>query len=914
MRIRKVLALRGPNVWARFAVLEAWVDLADLKDSPSDRLPGFNDRLMEWLPTMIEHRCSEGTRGGFFERLRRGTYLAHILEHVTLELQGLARSDVGFGRARETSEEGVYRVAIEFEDESLARECLATGLRLCLAAVHGTLFQISAEVERLRRLAEQTLLGPSTKAIADAATARGIPVRRLNSGSLLLLGHGARQRRILAAETDRTGAIAESIAQDKQLTRELLGYVGIPTPTGRVVEDALDAWQAALELGLPIVVKPQFGSQGRGVTTDVRSRDQVLAAYDAARREDRAVIVESFALGDDYRLLIVGGSLVAAARREPPFVLGDGTHTVAELVTAENRDPRRSDDHANVWSKIPLDQITLATLQEQGLEPTSVPMPGRRVTVRRNANLSTGGTATDVTDRVHPEVAQRAIEAARVVGLDVAGVDVVARDIGRPLEDQQGVVLEVNAAPGLRMHVRPSAGAPRPVGEAIVRSLFPPGVSGRIPLAAVTGTNGKTTTARLIAHFLRQVQNGVALTCTDGIYIDDRRIAQGDCSGPKSAKAVLLNPAVQAAVLETARGGILREGLGFDQCQVGVVTNVSGADHLGLGGIDTAEKMAVVKRTVVEAVAVDGYSVLNVGDPLVAGMASFSPGKVIYFGRNPEHGVLTDHRASGGRVVTLQDGQITLCQDDRYWPVVALDSVPLTRRGQVTFMVDNVLAAVAAAWGLALGPAQIADGLASFAPDAAHLPGRFNVHQVNGATVIVDYGHNPSALAALISAATNFPHARRVAVYSVAGDRRDEDMVLQGQILGEAFDHVVLYEDQYTRGRPTGEIMALLGRGLAQGARVRKIENVQGALFAVKQVLDQALAGDLIVVQADVIEETLAFLDTYMKDHPPRAGMRRVDVPQPAISTGVATGAGSITTLEITQPAEPWLATLASHP
>jgi cyanophycin synthetase len=872
MEFRKILTLRGPNIWANFPVLEAWVDLGGLKDSPSDELPGFNERLMAWLPTMIEHRCSVGTRGGFFERLRRGTYQAHILEHVTLELQSLAGTEVGFGRARETSEDGVYKVAIEYHEEEFARACLHTARALLHAAVHDLPFDVPAEVRSLRELLHKERLGPSTAAIVRAAVARGIPVRRLNSESLVMLGHGARQRRILAAETDRTGAIAESIAQDKDLTRSLLQQVGVPVPEGRPVVDADDAWAAAREIGAPVVVKPRFGSQGRGVATNLSTCEQVKIAYASVREDWSQIVVERYVTGADYRILVVGGRVVAASRRDPAQVVGDGRHTVAQLVEIVNRDPRRGDDHATVLSKLVLDSIALKVLEEQGYTPESVPPAGHRVLIRRNANLSTGGTATDVTDRVHPEVAARSVEAARIVGLDIAGVDVIAQDIGRPLEEQGGVIVEVNAAPGLRMHLEPSSGTPRPVGEAIVSLLYPEGETGRVPVVAVTGVNGKTTTTRLIAEMIRQEGKTVGMTCTDGIRVGDRWIDHDDCSGPKSARAVLLNPRVEAAVLETARGGILREGLGFDRCDVAVVTNIGEGDHLGMGEIHTLEKLAQLKRTIVDVVAPNGWAVLNAADPLVAEMAPKCPGSVVFFARDGQHPVLEAHRARGGRGVFVRHEALVWAQGEEETILIPLSRVPLTHHGRVEFQVENVLAAVAAAWSLGLDPGTIVAVLEVFTSDIRHTPGRFNVLQHGEATIVLDYGHNSSALLALADALAQLPHRRRLTVFSAAGDRRDQDIIRQGEIIGDHFDFLVLYEDACRRGRPDGEVIGLLRRGLQDGRRISGIVETRGELVAVEAALGRLRPGDLLYIQPDQVELCLNFVQNYLATHPPVIG------------------------------------------
>jgi cyanophycin synthetase len=824
----------------------------------SNKIPGFNDRLIRQL-ARLHHLPNAKFADSLIPLLQNGMSLAHVLQHLVLRLQCVAGSEVRFGLVQTSPPPGLTRVIIEFEEDDLAQRCLQTSRDLCLAAIHDLPFDLAGQINALRDLAHEIRLGPSTGAIVRAARQRDIPVRRLNSESLVQLGYGARQRRILTAETDRTSAIAEAIAQDKQLTRALLAAAGVPVPEGRTVANAEDAWEAAEEIGPPVVVKPQFGNHGRGVATNLATREQVIQAYDAARVESSHIVVERFAPGSDYRLLVVGGKLAAAALREPAQVVGDGHSTIRQLVEEVNRDPRRSDGHATVLSYIQLDVVGLAVLAEQGYAPESVPSVGTRVLIRRNGNLSTGGTATDVTDRVHPEVAARSIEAARVVGLDIAGVDVVATDIGRPLEEQGGAIVEVNAGPGLRMHLDPSAGKPRPVGEAIVAVLFPDGQNGRIPLIAVTGVNVKTTTTRLIAHLLRQPGRVVGMTCTDGTYLDGRRIEARDCSGPRSARAVLLNPRVHAAVLETARGGILREGLGFDRCNVAVVTNIGSGDHLNLRGIETLEDLARVKRTVVEAVAPTGTAVLNANDPLTEAMAQHCPGAVVYFAQDGTHPILAGHRQKGGRAVFVRAGSIILAEGAKEEGLATLASIPLTHHGRVAFQVENVLAAAGAVWSLGLPLPDIRAGLASFARDWRQVPGRFNVLCAGEATIIVDYAHNPSALAALVDALAHFPHQRRALVFAGC-NRRDEDLVRMGAIVGNGFDRVILYADRGNRDRTDGELNALLRRGLAAGSRIGEISEADSELGAIEMALKTHRPGELLVCGVETIEEALAFI------------------------------------------------------
>jgi cyanophycin synthetase len=693
--------------------------------------------------------------------------------------------------------------------------------------------------------------------------ARGIPIRRLTDGSMVQFGWGAKQRRIQAAETDTTSAIAESIAQDKDLTKSLLHAAGVPVPMGRPAKSLDEAWAIAHEIGLPVVVKPQDGNQGKGVSVNITAREAFDKAYATAVRYG-TVLVEKFLPGHDYRLLVVGDKLVAAARREPPLVVGDGKHTVRQLVDLVNADPRRGEGHATSLTKIRFDDIAIGRLHAQDLEPESVPAKGRRVILRNNANLSTGGTATDVTDEVHPEVKARVIAAAQMVGVDICGVDVVCESLSRPLEDQNGGIVELNAAPGLRMHISPSFGKGRDVGNAVIDLMFPDGDNGRIPVIAVTGTNGKTTTVRLAAHLLKAQGLRVGMTNTDGVYVNGRQTDSGDCSGPRSARNVLMHPDVDAAVFETARGGLLREGLAFDRCQVAVVTNLGAGDHLGLNYITTLEDLSVLKRVIVLNVDPRGMAVLNANDPAVVAMARHCPGDVTFFALDANHPVLATHRAQGRRVVYVEDGAI-VAQKGRQVFRIPLSQVPLTRQGQIGFQTENVLAAVGAAWAVDVHWDAMAQGLATFISDIQGVPGRFNLFDYQGATLIADYGHNPDAIQALVQAVENMPANKRVVVISGAGDRRDQDIRDQTQILGKAFDEVLLFQDACQRGREDGEVIGLLREGLQGALRTTHVQDIQGEFNAIDIALSRLSPGDLCLILIDQVEEALAYITEKVK-------------------------------------------------
>lgn len=851
MHITRLRALRGPNLWSRHTCMEALVSCTG-EHCSLENMPGFAERLRALFPGIRPLRPT--TRNGPLA-------MADALELAALGLQASAGCPVTFSSTIPTVETGIYQVVVEYTEEAVGRLAFELAEQLCRAAAEGGSFDLPGALHQLRELDEDIRLGPSTGAIVEAAVARGIPFRRLTDGSLVQLGWGSKQRRIQAAETDRTSAVAESIAQDKELTKQLLHAAGVPVPRGRTVYDADEAWAAALEVGLPVVVKPRDGNQGKGVTVNIVTRNHMDIAFRAAYEISREVMVERFIPGADYRFLVVGDRVVAAARREPPQVIGDGVRTVRELVDEVNADPRRGDGHATSLTKMRIDDIALARLAVQNHTPDTVPALGERVVLRNNANLSTGGSATDVTDDVHPELAARAIEAARTIGLDIAGVDIVCKTVLKPLEEQGGGIVEVNAAPGLRMHLAPSFGKGRAVGEAIMSTMFAPGDDARIPLVAVSGTNGKTTTVRLIAHMMAQTGLRVGMTTTDGVFVGNECIDTGDCSGPKSARNVLAHPDVDGAVLETARGGVLREGLGFDRCHVAVVTNIGSGDHLGLAYINTVEDLAVVKRVIVQNVAPKGMAVLNAADPVVAAMAEHCPGSITFFAKDRTHPVIATHRARGRRVIYVDDGALVAAEGSSAVRI-PLSQVPLTRGGALGFQVENAMAALGAGWALGIDWASIRSALASFVSDASTAPGRFNLFDYRGATLIADYGHNPDAISALVQAVDALPSKRRCVVISGAGDRRDEDIRKQTEILGSAFDSVVLYQDQCQRGREDGEVIALLRQGLEGASRVRDVVDINGEFVAIDHALSKLQPGDLCLLLIDQVDEALAHIAT----------------------------------------------------
>jgi cyanophycin synthetase len=872
LRIVETRVYRGPNYWSYDPAIKLIVDLGVLEAFPSNTIHGFVDGLLDLLPAVGQHSCGTGRAGGFEARLRDGTWLGHVAEHIALQLQRDAGTEVGRGKTRGTGEPGRYHVVYSFAEESVG---LAAG-RLAVRIVNHLVepdpaFDYVAEFENLVLLAERAAFGPSTQALLDEAALRDIPSIRLNEQSLVQLGHGIHQKRIRATMTSQTSSLGVDIASDKKLTNKLLAGTGVPVPRSQVVRNAEEAAAAAARIGFPVAMKPLDGNHGRGVMLNLGDADAVRAGYAVARRESRhgGVVVETFLTGNDYRCLVIGGVLRAVAQRVPAHVVGDGEHALTSLVELTNADPRRGIGHEKVLTRIQVDEEATTYAREQGFEMPDVPPPGVRVFLKRTGNMSTGGISIDRTEEIHPDNAEIAELAARVVGLDIAGIDFICPDISVPVRETGGGIVEVNAAPGFRMHTHPTEGEAQYVAKPVIDSLFPPGTPSRIPIVSVTGSNGKTTTARMIAHIMKGMGRKVGMTSTDGIFVDGRPVRRGDMSGPKSASTVLQNPTVDFAVFEVARGGILREGLGYQRNDVAVVLNVTG-DHLGLGGIHSIRQLAAVKQVVVEAVPRDGTAVLNADDPLVAGMGRHCSGSVIYFSMDPENESIRRQASRGRRAVTLEPGRngemIVLRHGRKSMPLVWTHLVPATFEGRALMNVQNALAAAGAAWAAGAHLHDIRQGLRTFSTSYFMAPGRLNMFELDGYRVLVDYAHNPPAVRALGEFVERLAEpspggrrglvsGRRIGVIATAGDRRDDDIVELGQVAARYFDSIVVREDANPRGRQRGETASLVERGvrqaMADGARCASVEVITNELDATRRALDMGRDEDLIVVCVD---------------------------------------------------------------
>jgi cyanophycin synthetase len=861
IEVRKTTVYRGPNIWARMPVIQMIVDIDELEDRPTNKIPGFYERLTEYMPSLYDHGCSLGRPGGFLQRMREGTWMGHVLEHVALEFQNLSGAEVSRGKTRSTGERGVYSVVFEHTQEDVGLAAGRLGIRLLNHLIYSSEpdFNFQAELEEnVIKVAERLAYGPSTGAIVSEAERRNIPVLRLDpKRSLVQLGHGVHQKRLWATVTSRTSNISVDIAANKELTNRLLQEVGIPVPRGQIVRNADDAVRAANRIVYPVVIKPLDGNHGRGVCINLKSDDEVRKLYPVAEAESRAGIVqvESYVTGRDYRILVINNQVVAVAERVPAHVVGDGAHTVQELIDITNLDPRRGVGHEKILTRINVDTQTLETLQRQGIGLNDVPEPEQMVMLKQTGNMSTGGTSIDRTDDIHPDNVEIARQAAMVVGLDIAGIDFITADIAESVRVTGGAIVEVNAGPGFRMHTNPTDGHPRHVGRAVVDMLFPPGSTSRVPIVAVTGTNGKTTTVRMISHIMKTAARRVGMTTTDGIYIDGTQILAGDMSGPQSAQMVLKNPTIDYAVLETARGGILRSGLGFDRCDIAVVTNIT-ADHLGLGGVETLDDLARVKSVVPQAVFRDGKSILNADNEYTVDMARTARGEIIFFSMSEDAPALREHVRQRGRAVVLRPTRhgemITIIEHRRETSLILASEIPATFGGRLRVNIANAMAAAAAAVGGDVQLEYIRQGLRSFQSSYHQTPGRFNFLDVDGRRVVMDYCHNVAGLESMADFIQRLGAARAVGMISMPGDRQDNDIRAFGALAARIFDSLVIREDVNRRGRADGEIAELL-RSVAveNGLPDNDVHIVLEEIAAVNQAIELAERDDLVVLMVD---------------------------------------------------------------
>ncbi len=866
MRILKTQTLRGPNYWSirRNKLIVIQLDLEELTEKMSNEIPGFYDGVIKVLPSLIEHHCSRGHRGGFLERIKEGTLMGHIIEHIALELQELAGMPVGFGRTRETSTPGVFDVVFEYIEEQSGRYAGRAAVRLCKSIVETGTYP-AAELEQdltdLKELYANTALGPSTETIIKEAEARKIPWMWLSARAMLQLGYGAKQKRIQATLSNNTSILAVELACDKEGTKNILGNAGVPVPQGTVIEYLDELEQAIADVGgFPIVIKPLDGNHGRGITININSWAEAETAYDLASKaaKTRSVIVEQYYQGNDHRVLVINNKVVAVAERVPAHVVGNGKATIKELIEITNQDPRRGNGHDNVLTKIIVDQTSQAVLDKQGYSLDSILPPQTKAYLRATANLSTGGVAIDRTDEIHPENIWLAQRVAKVIGLDIAGIDIVTSDISKPLRETQGVIVEVNAAPGFRMHAAPSHGLPRNVGASVLEMLFPEQAPSRIPIVAITGTNGKTTTTRLTAHIYRQTNKVVGFTATDGIYIQEYLVEQGDNTGPYSAGAILKDPTVEVAVLETARGGILRSGLAFDSCDIGVVLNVA-ADHLGLGGIDTIEQMARVKGVVAETVKPEGYAILNADDPLVAAMAAKLNCKVAYFSMNPDNPIILEHSRRNGLAAIYENGYLSILEGKWTLRVEKAVNIPMTMGGMAPFMIGNALASCLATFAQGVDIELIRQGVRTFQMSAEQTPGRMNLFDVEDFKVLIDYAHNPHGFKAVGDFVRNWP-GRKIGIVGGPGDRRDEDLISLGRIAAEIFDRIIVKEDQDSRGREPGEVADLITKGIYQINPDTTCEVILSETEATNKALNQAQKKELVVIFPEKVDPAIKLI------------------------------------------------------
>ncbi len=864
MEILNIRVLNGPNYWSirRHKLIWMKLDLQDLEEKPTNLIPGFRERLEKLFPGVYSHECSVGKPGGFLQRVEEGTWMGHVIEHLALELQTLAGMDVGFGRTRETSQKGVYNVVFAYMEAEAGVYTARACVRIAQALVDGKDYDLSEDVQKLREIREEERLGPSTGSIVDEAVTRGIPFIRLNRQSLVQLGYGINQKRIQATVASTTSNIAVEIACDKEETKNLLERAEIPVPKGLICYDEDDLKKAINKIGFPIVTKPVNGNHGKGATTNITNWDDAVKGMEAAKKYSRGIIAEKFITGYDHRILVINYKFICAAKRTPASVIGDGKSTIQQLIDAVNKDARRGYGHEKVLTSIKVDEFTAKILNEKKLTLDSIIPSGEELWLKPTANISTGGTATDVTDLVHPDNIFMCERIARIIGLDICGIDIMTPDLSQPINEAGGAILEVNAAPGFRMHLAPTDGLPRNVAEPVIEMLFPPGSKARIPIIAITGTNGKTTTTRLIAHIIRSMGLRVGYTTTDGIYIGNQMMMRGDCTGPVSAQFILKDPTVEFAVLETARGGILRAGLGFDHCDIAVVTNVQ-PDHLGLMGIDTVEQLAKVKGVVPETVWPDGYAILNADDNLVYRMRNDVECKIALFSLDENNPRIVEHAERGGISAVSENGYITVMKGTWKIRVDKIANIPLTFGGKAVFNIANILPAVLAGYLRGFDIEDIRSSLQTFIPSPATTPGRMNLFQFKNFQVLVDYAHNYTGLENLSKFIEKVDAKSKIGVVAGVGDRRDEDTIALGAVAARVFDEIVIRQDKNLRGKTPDEIIDLLMKGIRTVDPNKKIKVIPKENEAIEYVMKNAKKGSFITICSDVVPDVLEMILSY---------------------------------------------------
>lgn len=869
MKIVEIRVLRGPNYWSirRPKLIQMKLDLEEMENRPTHLIPGFKERLEKLFPGLYEHRCSIGEPGGFLQRVEEGTWMGHVIEHIALELQTIAGMDTGFGRTRTTGKEGEYFVVFSYMEEDAGRYAASASVAIARALTDGTDYNPEKDIQLLREIRENTRLGPSTGCIVDEAVKRGIPYIRLNKHSLVQLGYGVNQKRVRATIAGTTSSIAVDIACDKEETKNLLGSAQIPVPEGKIIQTAEDLTDAIEAIGYPLVIKPVDGNHGKGATTNIIRWEQALTALEAAQHYSHSVICEKFITGFDFRLLVINYKFICAALRTPAGVTGDGTNSIQWLIDETNKDPKRGYGHEKVLTQIKVDDFTQKMLQEKNYSLQTIPQNGELVLLKPTANLSTGGTSTDVTDEVHPVNIFLAERIAKIIGLDICGIDIMAPDLKNPIHENGGAVLEVNAAPGFRMHIEPTAGLPRNVAEPVIDMLFPKGSAGRIPIIAITGTNGKTTTTRLIAHICKTAGYKVGFTTSDGVYIQNQLMMKGDCTGPVSAQFVLKDPTVDFAVLESARGGILKSGLAFQHCDIAIVTNVT-SDHLGLGGIGTLEQMARVKAILPETVFPHGYAILNADDDLVYAMRKDLACNVAFFSMDEHNPRIKAHCAVGGYASVYENGYISILKGTWKIRIEKVTEIPLTYEGKAIHNIMNTLPAVLATYlyrNIRIEDLKLA--LQTFIPSSVQTPGRLNLFQFRHFQFLVDYAHNPAGLTLLGAFLKKMEGSPKTGIISGTGDRRDEDIRELGHIAASCFDEIIIRQDKHLRGRTAENIVHLLIEGINQGkTKDIPVTVILNEKEAIMYAYNNAKPGSLITIICDVVEQALDLIKQLKDD------------------------------------------------